>query len=177
MAAYLGYSLRMKTLFHGWPVMVNDMHTRRRRRLWLRWDKCAKLNQTPSNQMKHNYLLPNYIHIIYVIMYTSCLVVKSLHQSVTGQCGRRMGGWFIVWLLTPQDNECSPQMCVCPVVNTVTGQANGRLTGINWPVCPVVPSSCHFLVLPYLHAYCLSLAVGHVKADSQYIRGIINFWN
>ena len=32
MAAYLGYTLRMKTLFHGWPVMVYDTHTRRRRR-------------------------------------------------------------------------------------------------------------------------------------------------
>ena len=31
MAAYLGYTLWMKTLFRGWPVMVNDMHTRRRR--------------------------------------------------------------------------------------------------------------------------------------------------
>ena len=31
MAAYLGYTLRMKTLFRGWPVMVNDTHTRRRR--------------------------------------------------------------------------------------------------------------------------------------------------
>jgi len=29
MAAYLGYTLRMKTLFCGWPVMVNDTHTRR----------------------------------------------------------------------------------------------------------------------------------------------------
>ena len=32
MAAYLGYTLRMKTLFCGWPVMVHDTHTRRRRR-------------------------------------------------------------------------------------------------------------------------------------------------
>ena len=31
MAAYLGYTLRMKTLFHGWPVMVHDTRTRRRR--------------------------------------------------------------------------------------------------------------------------------------------------
>ena len=29
MAAYLGYTLRMKILFCGWPVMVNDTHTRR----------------------------------------------------------------------------------------------------------------------------------------------------
>jgi len=28
--AYLGYTLRMKTLFRGWPVMVHDTHTRRR---------------------------------------------------------------------------------------------------------------------------------------------------
>ena len=33
--AYLGYTLQMKRSFRGWPVMVNDMHTRRRRRrLW-----------------------------------------------------------------------------------------------------------------------------------------------
>ena len=32
MAAYLGYTLRMKALFRGWPIMVNDTHTRRRRR-------------------------------------------------------------------------------------------------------------------------------------------------
>ena len=31
-AAYLGYTLQMKTLFRGWPVMVHDTHTRRRRR-------------------------------------------------------------------------------------------------------------------------------------------------
>ena len=30
MAAYLGYTLRMKTLFRGRPVMVHDTHTRRR---------------------------------------------------------------------------------------------------------------------------------------------------
>ena len=29
MAAYLGYTLRMKTLFRGWPVMVDVTHTRR----------------------------------------------------------------------------------------------------------------------------------------------------
>ena len=32
MAAYLGYTLQMKTLFRGWPVMVYDMHTKRRRK-------------------------------------------------------------------------------------------------------------------------------------------------
>jgi len=31
MVAYLGYTLWMRTLFRGWPIMVNDTHTRRRR--------------------------------------------------------------------------------------------------------------------------------------------------
>jgi len=31
MAAYLGYTMRMKTLFRGWPVMAHETHTRRRR--------------------------------------------------------------------------------------------------------------------------------------------------
>jgi len=26
MAPYLGYTLRMRTLFRGWPIMVNDTH-------------------------------------------------------------------------------------------------------------------------------------------------------
>ena len=34
MAAYLDYTLRMKTLFRGWPVMLHDMHTRRRASVW-----------------------------------------------------------------------------------------------------------------------------------------------
>jgi len=29
MAAYLGYTLRMKTLFRDWPIVVHDTHTRR----------------------------------------------------------------------------------------------------------------------------------------------------
>ena len=30
MAAYLDYTLQMKTLFHGWPAMAHETHTRRR---------------------------------------------------------------------------------------------------------------------------------------------------
>ena len=31
MADYLGYTLRMKTLFRGWPVMAHEIHTRSRK--------------------------------------------------------------------------------------------------------------------------------------------------
>ena len=31
MADYLSDTLQMRTLFRGWPIMVNDTHTRRRR--------------------------------------------------------------------------------------------------------------------------------------------------
>jgi len=30
MTAYLGYTLQMRILFCGWPIMVHDMHRRRR---------------------------------------------------------------------------------------------------------------------------------------------------
>jgi len=30
MVVYLGYTLQMKMLFRGWPIMVHDMHKRRR---------------------------------------------------------------------------------------------------------------------------------------------------
>jgi len=42
MAAYLDYTLRMKTLFHGWPVVVHDTHTRRRsvRNIYFYWTQC-----------------------------------------------------------------------------------------------------------------------------------------
>ena len=32
MAAYLGYTLPMKTLFRGWPVMVHDMHEKKQKK-------------------------------------------------------------------------------------------------------------------------------------------------
>jgi len=37
MAVYLSYTLQIKTLFCGWPVMVHDTHTRRRRILPVSW--------------------------------------------------------------------------------------------------------------------------------------------
>ena len=39
MAAYLGYTLRMRTLFRGWPIMVNDTHTRRRLCYYMTWER------------------------------------------------------------------------------------------------------------------------------------------
>jgi len=38
MEAYLGYTLRMKRLFRGWPVMVYEIYTKRRRLEELLWN-------------------------------------------------------------------------------------------------------------------------------------------
>jgi len=43
MPAYLGYTLRMRTLFRGWPIMVNDTHTRRRL-LYFMWNPYHSLS-------------------------------------------------------------------------------------------------------------------------------------
>jgi len=39
-AGYLGYTLQMKTLLHGWPVMAHEMHTRRRRLTLSKFSQC-----------------------------------------------------------------------------------------------------------------------------------------
>jgi len=59
MVACLGYTLRMRMLFRGWPIMVNDTHTRRRRRL----------KMVPSGSP-------------YVICYKSSVVTLSLSRTV-----------------------------------------------------------------------------------------------
>jgi len=62
MAPYLGYTLLMKTLFRGWPIMVNDTHTRRRRSrayciftLWPLYDKTATLQSTSLHLQLHHF--------------------------------------------------------------------------------------------------------------------------
>ena len=50
MVAYLGYSLRMKTLFRGWPIIVNNTHTRRRFDAWPECSTtgCPNKKMTPT---------------------------------------------------------------------------------------------------------------------------------
>ena len=62
MVAYLGYTLRMRTLFRGWPIMVNDTHTRRRR--WL----CMK------KEFTHISLAVRFANLQWV---ASCIGVSS----------------------------------------------------------------------------------------------------
>jgi len=52
MVAYLGYTLRMRTLFRGWPIMVNDTHTRRRR------SYCWILRGNPTQGIQRYHFQP-----------------------------------------------------------------------------------------------------------------------
>ena len=62
-----------------------------------------------------------------MVIYTFCLSIKSLCQSVTGQCCCDVGSYFTVWLSTGQDNAHWPKcMFVPPIVNMMTGW---RMTG------------------------------------------------
>ena len=73
MAAYLGYTLRMKMLFRGWPVMVHDKHTRRRSevpvwpifdfRFWGQITPKVKIfeNVFPDSAMRHRTLFRDQI--------------------------------------------------------------------------------------------------------------------
>jgi len=70
MAAYLGYTLRMKTLFRGWPVMVNDTHTRRRR--------------SPLQTLTVSLTLTIYqtLTVIYAYVMDRCYVICHVLQDV-----------------------------------------------------------------------------------------------
>jgi len=62
MAAYLGCTLRMRMLFRGWPIMVNDTHMRRRRRSvthCLRWGNltCATFIHLGPALLVNNVIL------------------------------------------------------------------------------------------------------------------------
>ena len=58
MAAYLGYTLRMRTLFRGWPVMVHDTHTRRRR-----------LGRQTLHALRHHLICIPMIHFCHPLFY------------------------------------------------------------------------------------------------------------
>ena len=76
MAAYLGYTLRMRTLFRGWPIMVNDTHTRRRRSLNL-----ANICQHFPLIIYEHKRKPRNKHF-----YFSVTICKSLDHSVSHLC-------------------------------------------------------------------------------------------
>ena len=88
MAAYLGYTLRMKTLFRGWRVMVHDTHTRRRRRWYsvqisvVRW----QIYTTPFYHLSRVVTLTviNVLECfgIYLVVVTARLVAGLIEWAV-----------------------------------------------------------------------------------------------
>ena len=59
MAAYLGKTQRMKTLFRGWPVIVHDMHTRRSRRLRAHLNQFWILRYSKLLVENRKYIIPH----------------------------------------------------------------------------------------------------------------------
>jgi len=59
MAVYLGYTLRIKTLFCGWPVMVQDTHTRRIINITFWWSQNTEHYSLPNDVVRqYNNILP-----------------------------------------------------------------------------------------------------------------------
>ena len=57
MAAYLGCTPRMRTLFRGWPIIVKDMHTRRKRPL------SSSITPSLFHSRLKTYLFNKFFHI------------------------------------------------------------------------------------------------------------------
>jgi len=81
MAAYLRCTLRMKTLFHGWPVMVHDMHTRRRRLHYCTSSHTRRSTfQTP---LRHVCISAEIDRIFF-----NCLALTTRNKLPVGTCVR-----------------------------------------------------------------------------------------
>ena len=88
MADYLGYTLWMKTLFRGWPVMVHDTHTRRRQQCcqrssltqWCnaRYHTAGSGFNSASGKIFTNFILTFYSSVFTVI----CSVFAKDHLVV-----------------------------------------------------------------------------------------------
>ena len=78
MVAYLGYTLRMKTLFHGWPIMLNDTHTRRRRlsTLYKQFLLIGRLDCASILYVVALYLSRACISLIFMVLYTLNFLVR-----------------------------------------------------------------------------------------------------
>ena len=72
MAAYLGYTLRMKMLFRGWPVVAHETHTRRRRRTLV---CCQLLVILPSDCCACEQEF--YLHTACFQICTTCMIVMK----------------------------------------------------------------------------------------------------
>ena len=72
MVAYLGYTLRMETLFRGWPVMVHDTHMRRRRRK-------RSINCILRQPFVARFLASQTLCHLYVVAGCFCKVLASMY--------------------------------------------------------------------------------------------------
>jgi len=124
MVAYLGYTLRMKTLFCGWPVMVDDMHTRRRRRIstiisQLQWNMtvawyCWLLNACMTFLVVFlRYLTNNLTHLFRApkpVLFRTTDTVRRRHlghvQQPASQIGRPLLAFATLGSALPAGNRC-----------------------------------------------------------------------
>ena len=90
-ATYLGYTLRMKTLFCGWPVMAHEMHTRRSILLHQGCFDCETSQSVESHicsrwQLHLEKWWPNFWHVAH-LRGQGCIsllwLVNSPYQSLT----------------------------------------------------------------------------------------------
>jgi len=117
MAAYLGYTLRMRTLFRGWPIMVNNMHTRRRINQKVVLEKYLVVWTTNIREIlsilagvyKHVCLFHQVSKISLAWQHCNCLCRRCRHETWQMCSWDQNAGWiwWQVWHLTTEV-QCQP---------------------------------------------------------------------
>ena len=115
MAAYLGYTLWMKMLFRGWPIMVHDMYTRRRRRRLVSQETASSSAECSRNKTPFSFVRGQDLTIIIIIIISKFIKLhvclqKDVEALVSGEVLVRRSGdsnwtmWDIVWV-SPQGHR------------------------------------------------------------------------
>jgi len=114
MVAYLDYTLRMKTRFCGWPVMVRDTHTRRRR--LSDSSKCCLIGQSLLKRSVHCPTVSLQVYTLWAFINfksqsTTAVYSSNVAIQVTRSCQSFVTQWTFVSLFSRVDFHVVVQMC------------------------------------------------------------------
>ena len=118
-AAYLGYTLRMNTLFCGWPVMAHETHTRRRR--LPPWSSGCNMTWNLSNgsfKVTENGIIRKLGYGFLLAFQSNYGSILCIIYEINRDTGRR--SWFVqcpytmcIWCASPPDRGGSPRLSFC----------------------------------------------------------------
>ena len=142
MAVCLGYTLQMKTLFPGWPIMVHDTHTRRRKRCFA---KMSYKGKRSSYDASFKICLIENMYSWSKLRGSTYTWVSNLVRFLTAKNGSRLMCNYVRYIILPVNTLCHSDVIVISNLwyfqpkarfwRKHWGRRKWRLTGSSWDLC------------------------------------------